>query len=49
MFSTMPKTGTFKAGNLNKAIPFRASAKATVCGVLTITAPVIGIVLHNVI
>ena len=42
MFSIIPKTGTFIASDKNIETPFLASAKATACGVLTTTAPVIG-------
>jgi hypothetical protein len=43
MFSTIPKTGTSILFILNIFTPFSASAKAISCGVLIITAPVIGI------
>ena len=36
-----PKTGTLTLSPVNMLIPLRASAKATSCGVLTTTAPVI--------
>ena len=42
MFSIIHKTGTFIASDKNIETPFLASAKATACGVLTTTAPVIG-------
>ena len=42
MFSIIPKTGTLIASDMNIETPFLASAKATACGVLTTTTPVIG-------
>ena len=42
MFSTTPNTGTLICGWRNIARPFVASARATFCGVVTITAPVTG-------
>ena len=44
MFSTTPKIGTLICGPSNIIMAFLASAKATSCGVVTITAPVTGIV-----
>jgi hypothetical protein len=41
MFSTMPSTGTSSLRNI--ASPLRASIRATSCGVVTTTAPAMGI------
>jgi hypothetical protein len=40
MFSTMPRMGTPTFSNI--LMPFLASSSAMSCGVVTITAPVIG-------
>jgi len=40
IFSTKPRMGTFTLSLVYISIPLRASAKATCCGVLTMTAPV---------
>ena len=44
MFSTNPMMGTLIFACPNIAIAFLASARATVCGVVTITTPVTGTV-----
>jgi hypothetical protein len=41
MFSIIPKTGTLMASDKNIETPFLASAKATACGVLTTTTPLL--------
>ena len=40
MFSTMPRMGTPTFSNI--LMPLRASSRAMSCGVVTITAPVMG-------
>ena len=42
MFSMIPRTGIFIASDINIETPFLVSESATACGVLTITAPVMG-------
>ena len=48
MFSTSPSIGTFTLSFLYMSMPLRASANATFCGVLTITAPVMASVCSRV-
>ena len=48
MFSTRPRIGTFTLSLVYMLIPLRASANATCCGVLTITAPVMANVCNKV-